>query len=141
MSVKARVSVTFPRGARTPENILWSGVVEWVNPEKVNERGNPERILRVQCSMVRGKNGLFLSMPYVQRYDADAGRMVAVKNKSGYYVNYVDLGPGFAKSGLAAVEEELAKPTRESMAARREAERQTEAEATSPSGEFDDLPF
>ena len=79
-------------------------------------------------------------MPYIRKVDRDSGRLVAVKDANGRYRNYVDIGPGFQKSGTAAVLEHLAKPTVAEMGDMREAARQTFAESQ-PDDPFGDLDF
>ena len=129
----ASVTYSFPHRERQPASILWSGILAFEDPSKPDDSGRPALILKVQASLMEGRNGRFLSMPGVQRMRN--GVLEYVRDKRNNVITYVTLGRMFQDAGVAAVLEEMSKPTRSEIAqARAEAgEGQTEA--------FDDLPF
>ena len=84
LALDVRIVTTFPRGDRTPASILWEGVVEVINPEKQNDKGYPERVIKGQVKVVKGQNGLFIGTP-------------SRKTADGRYFNYFDLGPSLQR--------------------------------------------
>lgn len=136
MALRARVANTFKRGERTPDRVKWNGIVVWEDPDKPNEKGFPSLILRVQCQLIEGSNGPFLSMPNIQRLDRATGQLRAVQDAHGNWLRYITLGKAFMDSGVAAVLEELKKPTMSDLDAARQAAREAGDEES-----FVDLPF
>lgn len=130
--IRAAVAVTFDRGDRTPASILWSGVLEWTDPGRMNQWGFPTRVLRIQCSLMRGSNGPFLSMPHISRLQG--GVLEPLLDPKGNRRRYVEIGDVFQTTGTAAVMDSLrggsSGPTRMPTAYdAREAQRQTSLES------------
>jgi hypothetical protein len=100
LALAVRIVTTFPRGDKTPASILWEGVVEVQNPDKVVPEGQPgggypERVVKGQMKLVRGKNGTFIGTP-------------SRKTADGRYFNYYDLGPGLQRLIVPVLEAEVA---------------------------------
>ena len=95
MALAVRIVTSFPRGERTPDSILWEGVVEVQNPDKIVPEGQPgagypERVLKGQVKLVNGGNGPFVGTP-------------SRKTNDGRYFNYYDLGPSLQRLILPAI--------------------------------------
>ena len=89
MALSVRIVTVFPRGDRTPDSILWEGVIEVQNPDKIVPEGQPgagypERVIKGQVKLVRGANGPFVGTP-------------SRKTNDGRYFNYYDLGPSLQR--------------------------------------------
>ena len=101
MALQARIVHSFERTDSTPDAILWEGIVEVVNPEKENDKGYPERLLKGTMKLVRGKNGNFIGTP-------------ARKGSNGEFYPYYELGQPFQRIIVpvleAAFEEAISTP-------------------------------
>ena len=97
MALSVRIVTSFPRGDRTPDSILWEGVIEVQNPDKIVPEGQPgagypERVLKGQVKLVNGGNGPFVGTP-------------SRKTNDGRYFNYYDLGPSLQRLILPAIQQ------------------------------------
>lgn len=123
MTLDVRIVTTFPRGDRTPASIEWEGVIEVVNPDKMSEKGYPERVIKGQVKVVNGQNGRFIGTP-------------SRKTADGRYFNYYDLGPSLQRLILPVLEAEI-----DSLSSATGPEPTSGDLTGAAADEFSDLPF
>lgn len=129
MALVVRIVTTFARGERTPASILWEGVVEVQNPDKVVPEGQPgggypERIIKGQMKLVRRNDGgTFIGTP-------------SRKTEDGRYFNFYDLGQSLQRLIIPVLEAEVGKDPAPAITPA-----VAEASAETASDEFADIAF
>ena len=94
MAPTTHIVTSFPLRETTPPSILWEGVIEINNPDKLNAQGYPELVLKTQCKLINGSNGLFVAAP-------------SQKSPEGEFFPIVKYGPGIQGLLRKAIEEQM----------------------------------
>jgi hypothetical protein len=97
-----KVLTTFDPFPDQPAAIIWTGVLDFHEDAKPDEAGRT-RLLKLQCSMRQGMNGLFLTMPFRQK--CVDGRLVPALDKTGKYRTIVDVGHLFQRLGVKTIQQ------------------------------------